>query len=80
MLLENGSVIKQDVIDSFNRAVVNPKNQATPDMYNWQQWEEGINWSFVDADMALDLCDTYSYDYVFECFDALADDYIENKT
>lgn len=79
MLLENGSVIKQDVIDSFNRAVANPANQATPDMYNWQQWEEGINWSFVDADMAIELA-SYDYDYVYECFEVLADDYIENKT
>ena len=80
MLLENGSAIKQDVIDSFNRAVANPNNQANPDMYNWQQWEEGINWSFVDADMAADLCGTYSYDYVSECFDALTDVYIGEKS
>ena len=45
-------------------------------MYNWQQWEEGINWSFVDGDMAVDLCGTYSYDYVYDCFNALADNYI----
>lgn len=76
MLLSNGSVIKKDVIDCFNRAVVNPANRATPDMYNWQQWEQGINWSFVDGDMAVELSGTYDYDYVAECFDALVDDYI----
>ena len=80
MLLENGSAIKQDVIDSFNRAVANPNNQAKPDMYNWQQWEEGINWSFVDADMTMDLTGTYSDDYIYDCFNALVDDYIEEKT
>ena len=78
MLLENGSVIKQDVIDSFNRAVANPANQATPDMYNWQQWEEGINWSFVDGDMAIELA-SYDYEYVYDCFNALVDDYIGEK-
>ena len=75
MLLPNGSAIKQDVIDCFNKAVANPKNQATPDMYNWQQWEEGINWSFVDADMAIELA-YYDYEYVYECFDALVDAYV----
>ena len=79
MLLENGSVIKQDVIDAFNKAVANPANKVTPDMYNWQKWEDGINWSFVDADMAIELA-SYDYDYVYECFEVLADDYIENKT
>ena len=79
MLLENGSVIKQDVIDSFNRAIVNPENTATPNMYNWQQWEEGINWSFVDADMAIDLGDTYTYEYIYDCFNTLVDDYIEKN-
>ena len=82
MLLENGSVIKQDVIDSFNRAVANPENHVNPSDSNYDFWKDmkSVNWSFVDADMAVDLCGTYSYDYVYECFDALADEYIGEKT
>ena len=65
MLLPNGSMIKNDVIESFNRAVVNPENIN----------EDGsINWNFVDADMNLD-CGYYSASYIAECFDVLADNF-----
>jgi len=64
MLLENGSMIKQDVIDSFNRAVEKQENLNA---------DGSINWNFVDADMYMELSVFYSGEYICECFDALAD-------
>jgi hypothetical protein len=68
MLLSNGSAIKQDVIDSFNRAVEQPENI-----------EQGIGttdfWNFVEADMYCDLKVWYNETYIGECFDVLADNY-----
>ena len=65
MLLPNGSAIKQDVIDAFNAAVVAEENVA-----------KGVGttefWNFVDADMTMDLSKYYSYEYIYECFEALA--------
>ena len=68
MLLPNGSAIKQDVIDCFNRAV----NQS-------ENIEQGIGstgfWNFVNSDMHLDLKVWYNAQYIDECFDVLADNY-----
>ncbi len=68
MLLPNGSMIKNDVIESFNRAVNQPENI-----------EQGAGttgfWNFVESDMYIDLSSVYSSDYIIECFDVLADDY-----
>ena len=66
MLLPNGSAIKNDVIDSFNAAVANSEN-----------WNENgsMNWNFVDADMNMDLGGIYGSDYIYECFEVLADNY-----
>ena len=68
MLLPNGSAIKQDVIDSFNRAVEQSENI-----------EQGIGttafWDFVNSDMHLDLKVWYNSQYIDECFDVLADEY-----
>lgn len=66
MLLENGAMIKQDVIDAFDKAVNNPEN-----LYQGG----GVNWDFVDADLNLDLNGVYSTDYLFECFGVLVDNY-----
>lgn len=68
MLLSNGSAIKNDVIESFNRAVNAPQNI-----------EQGIGttdfWNFVNADMYFDLKMFYNSQYIDECMDVLADDY-----
>ena len=66
MLLSNGSMIKQDVIQSFNVAVENPDNVND---------NGSINWDFVSSDMVYDLGSFYNYDYINDCMDALADDY-----
>ena len=61
MLLSNGEMIKNDVIEAFDFAVDDPSNQ-----------KDGlINWCFVSADMHMDVCDLYSDDYIYECFKAL---------
>ena len=66
MLLPNGSIIKNDVIDSFNKAIDNPENQNA---------DGSINWNFVEADLHMDLSAFYATDYLNECFDAMADEY-----
>jgi len=66
MLLPNGSMIKNDVIESFNAAVANDENVRA---------DGSIEWNFVDADMHMDLRAIYSSDYIGECMEILADDY-----
>lgn len=66
MLLENGAMIKQDVINSFETAVANPENINV---------DNTINWNFVDADMHMDLTAFYASDYIAECMETLADAY-----
>ena len=65
MLLPNGSAIKQDVIDCFNKACGNTEN--------WND-DGSMNWNFVDADMHLDLSGIYSSDYIYECFNVLGEE------
>ena len=66
MLLSNGSAIKQDVIDSFNRAIESEFNLrpgfGTTDF-----------WNFVESDMYMELRVFYNSEYIDECFEALAD-------
>jgi hypothetical protein len=66
MLLPNGSAIKQDVIEAFNRAVENDFNLrpgfGTTDF-----------WNFVESDMYMELRIFYNSEYIDECFEALAD-------
>ena len=66
MLLENGAMIKQDVIDAFNNAIAANKEHEA---------DEVKFWNFVDADMTMDLSAFYADDYIYECFEALADAY-----
>lgn len=66
MLLSNGSTIKNDVIESFNRAIENDFNLrpgfGTTDF-----------WNFVESDMYMDLAGIYASSYIDECFETLAD-------
>jgi len=66
MLLANGSAIKNDVIDCFNKAIDNPENINV---------DGSINWNFVDADMNLELGTFYSSDYLYEALEVMADEY-----
>jgi len=66
MLLPNGSAIKNDVIDCFNKAIDNPENI---------QADGSINWNFVDSDMYMELNMYYDGEYITACFDACADEY-----
>ena len=66
MLLENGAVIKTDVIEAFNKAVNNPENLHEGG---------GVNWDFVDADLHIDLGAFYATEYLYECFDVLVNNY-----
>ena len=66
MLLPNGSAIKNDVIDCFNKAIDDTQNINA---------DGSINWNFVDADMNLELGTFYSSDYLYECLNVMADEY-----
>jgi hypothetical protein len=68
MLLSNGSAIKQDVIDSFNRAIDDEFNLRSG--FGTTEF-----WNFVESDMYMDLRMFYSSEYINQCFEALADDY-----
>jgi len=70
MLLNNGSMIKMDVIEAFNKAVASEENINT---------SGGINWNFVDADLNLNLGGFYSADYLYECFEVLVDNFFSKK-
>ena len=66
MLLSNGSMIKNDVIEAFNAAVANPENMNKGG---------GINWNFVDADLNIDRGGVYRSEYLYECLDVLVNNY-----
>jgi len=66
MLLNDGSMIKNDVIETFNAAVNNVDNQYEGG---------GINWNFVDADINIELNGVYSSEYLYECLEVLVDNY-----
>jgi len=66
MLLPNGSMIKNDVIEAFNKSVQNTDNQHEGG---------GINWDAVDQDLHISLGPLYSLDYLYECLDVLVDNY-----
>jgi len=66
MLLPNGAMIKNDVIECFNKAVANPENLHEGG---------GVNWDFVDADLNIELGAFYATDYLYECFEVLVDNY-----
>ena len=68
MLTSYGSMIKNDVIEAFDAAVINPENINT---------SGGINWNFVDADLNIALGGFYSSDYLYECFEVLVDNYFD---
>jgi|DEB0MinimDraft_4_1074332.scaffolds.fasta_scaffold190856_2 hypothetical protein len=70
MLLPNGSMIKNDVIESFNTAVVKHENVRA---------DGSIEWNFVDADMHMDLSGIYSSEYIGECMEVLADEFTESR-
>ena len=65
-MLDNGSTIKLDVVESFNKAVKLDENIEAGDNF----------WDFVSADMHMDLSNYYASSYIDECFDVLADEYV----
>lgn len=66
MLLPNGSAIKLDVIESFNKAVINPENINS---------SGGLNWDFVDADINIEVGGLYTSEYLYECIAVLVDNH-----
>jgi len=71
MLLPNGSMIKNDVIECFNAAVSDEFNTrpgvGTTDF-----------WNFVESDMYQGLRMFYNSEYIDACFDVLADEFEGN--
>lgn len=69
MLLPNGAMIKNDVIESFNKAIAAEENLA-------KGFKTTMFWNFVHSDMYMDLSDDYNHQYIDACFDALAEELI----
>ena len=67
-VLANGTAIQQDIKDAFYHAVSLRENQHNG---------KGINWNYVDADLNIALSDTYSSEYLYECFEVLVDNFFE---
>ena len=68
MLLPYGVMIKNDIIEAFNNAVVNKENINS---------SGGINWNFVDADLNIELGVFYDAEYLRDCYEVLVDKYYE---
>lgn len=64
--LPNGSMIKADVVESFQKAICNDFN-LRPGFGSTDFW------NFVESDMYMDLAGIYASTYIDECFEALAD-------
>lgn len=62
--LADGTIVKQDVIRSFLRAI---KSKENFDL------DGAIIWDFVSADMVMDLGGFYNFTYIDACLDHLAD-------
>ena len=69
MLLPNGAMIKNDVIESFNKAIAAEENLA-------KGFNTTMFWNFVHSDMYMDLSADYNHQYIDACFDALAEELI----
>ena len=68
--LENGSMIKADVTESFDKAI--------RDDFNLRPGFGSIDfWNFVESDMYMDLSDFYASSYIDECFEFLANMEVE---
>ena len=63
--LNNGAMIKADVIESFDNAFT-----ATRVLDISLRSDDF--WKFVECDMYFDLIGVYTQDYIKECFDTLA--------
>lgn len=68
MLLQNGSMIKNDIIEAFNAAVENQENINS---------SGGINWDYVDADLNIELGVFYDTEYLRDCFEVLVDKFYD---
>ena len=66
MLLENGSMIKQDVIESFEKAIKDDFNLRPG--FNTTDF-----WNFVESNMYIELAGIYASSYIDECFNTLSD-------
>ena len=64
--LPNGSTIKADVVESFQKAIRNDFN-LRPGFGSTDFW------NFVESDMYMDLAGIYANSYIDECFEVLAD-------
>lgn len=69
MLLPNGSMIKNDVIECFNSAI--PANT---------QANGNVDWEGVENDMFCNLGPSYNPLYIEECVEVLADEFELNAS
>ena len=69
MLTTYGVMIKNDIIERFNKAVADPENRTQGG---------GINWNYVDADVHIAMSVIYSSDYLNDCMEVLVNKHFES--
>jgi len=67
--LDNGTSIKNDVVQSFNEAIASEENLA-------KGYKTTMFWNFVHSDMYMDLSANYNHQYIDACFDKLAEELV----
>ena len=71
MLTTYGAMIKNDVIEAFDKAVTNPEN------INYDINSRGIDWDFVNVDINKEIGGFYSTEYLNDCIGVLVDNYFD---
>lgn len=66
MLDKHNSMIRNDIIEAFEAAVINPENINQ---------SGGIDWDYVDADIHMAVGAFYAAGYLNECLEILVDNY-----
>lgn len=69
MLLPNGAMIKNDVIEAFKTAIASEENLK-------MGYKTTDFWNYVHADMYFDLSANYNHQYIDACFDTLAEELV----
>ena len=67
MLASYGTMIKLDIIESFDKAVAKYENQT----------EDGtVIWNYVESDVHIENAVVYDSNYINDCFDVLVKNYL----
>lgn len=68
MLDKYGSMIRNDILESFDKAVDDPNNKSS---------NGSMNWDWVAADVHMDLGNFYCAQHLNDCVDTLIENYFQ---